>query len=416
MKLKDAGVFCHQVGKPWGAGLFWLSLLFIAGSAGCGQPTTEHAAGRPVVPVTVATVAARDVPLEVTGIGNVEAYSVVSVKPQVTGQLLMAYFAQGQEVQKNALLFEIDPKVFQADLSRQQANLDRDKAQLKQAEANLARDVAQQRNAEVEARRYEQLLEKGIEPRDQYDQARTTAEALQASVKADQAAIENARQAIRADEADVENSRIQLGYCSIRAPIEGRTGSLLVQPGNVVSANTTAMVVINQVRPVNVNFSVPEHYLPQIREYMARGKVGVDVSVPGNSGGTERGALSFVNNAVDSATGTIQLKATFANDDRQLWPGQFVNVVVTLAVQPNAVVVPSQAVQTGQQGSYVFVVTPDLTAETRPVTTGRAVGSDTVIEKGLQPGERVVTDGQLRLVPGAKVELKEPLASPGANR
>lgn len=416
MSLEGTGALSRRNGTPWGTNLLRFSLLLAVGFAGCGQATTQHAAGRPVVPVTVARVAARDVPLEVTGIGNLEAYSVVSVKPQVTGELLAAHFTEGQEVQKNTLLFQIDPKPFQADLSRQQANLDRDKAQLKQAEANLARDVAQQQNAEVEARRYEQLLQKGIEPRDQYDQARTTAEALQASVKADQAAVENARQAIRADEASVESSRIQLGYCDIRAPIEGRTGSVLAQPGNVVVANTTAMVVINQVRPIYVDFAVPEQYLPQIRDYMARGKVGVGVTVPGDSAVAEQGTLSFVNNAVDTATGTIRLKATFANEDRQLWPGQFVNVVVTLAVQPNTVVVPSQAVQSGQQGSYVFIVTPDLTAETRPVTPGRTVGSDTVIVKGLQPGETVVTDGQLRLVPGARVEVKEPLTSPGANR
>jgi multidrug efflux system membrane fusion protein len=367
----------------------------------------------PVVPVSVATVIRRDVPVQVTGIGTVEAYSVVSVKSQVDGELVAVHFTEGQEVKAGSLLFEIDPRPFQAELSRAQANLERDAAQLKQAEANLARDVAQEKNAEVEAQRYQQLVLKGVATKEQYDQFRTNAEALQAAVQADQAAIDNARNTITADQAAVETARIQLGYCSIRSPIDGRTGSVLVKRGNLVKGNDTTLVVINKIHPIYADIPVPEQNLPEIRKYMALGKVKVEAIIPNDPQGPAEGVLTFVDNTVDTTTGTIRLKATFANQDGRLWPGQFVNASMTLTTQPNAVVIPSQAAQTGQQGAFVFVVQPDLTVEARPVTLGRVVGSETVVEKGLQPGEKVVTDGQLRLAPGTKVQVKEPVVAPG---
>jgi multidrug efflux system membrane fusion protein len=228
--------------------------------------------------------------------------------------------------------------------------------------------------------------------RQQYEKFRTDADALEATVLADRAAVENAR--------------IQLGYCSIRSPIDGRTGSFIVQQGNIVKAEDINLVVINQIVPIDVGFSVPEQFLPEIKKYTAWGKLQVEALVPMNEERPEKGVITFIDNAVDSNTGTIRLKGTFANREKKLWPGQFVNVVLTLTTEPNAIVVPSQAIQTGQEGQYVFVVKQDLTVESRPVVAGRSVKNETVVQKGLHADEKVVTDGQLRLYPGAKVEIK----------
>jgi multidrug efflux system membrane fusion protein len=392
-----------------------LLLTLLSTLIGCGgtPPPPGGAAGFvPVVPVSVATVVARDVPMEVSGIGNVEAYSVVSIKAQVGGELTAVHFTEGDEVRQGTALFEIDPRTVQAEVSRAQANLDRDAAQLGQAEANLARDIAQQKHAEVEEKRYQQLIQKGVAARETYDQLRTNLEALQAAVQAGKSAIENARQAIRADQAALESARIQFGYTTVRSPMDGRTGSILVQRGNVVKANDTTLVVINKIHPIFVNLSVPEGALAQIRNFMARGKVQMSAQAPNEDRGASQGVLTFVDNAVDPATGTIRLKGTFPNEDSRLWPGQFVNAVIRLTTQTDAILVPSEAVQTGQQGTFVFVVQADQTAEVRPVKTGRTVGEETIIESGLKPLETVVTDGQLRLFPGAKVQAKEPVGSP----
>jgi multidrug efflux system membrane fusion protein len=376
--------------------------------SGCSKGTVQ-AERRAAVPVLVAKVQAKDVPVQVTAIGTVEAYSTVSVKSLVAGELDQVHFSEGQEVRKDSLLFTIDPRPFEADLEHAQANLARDTAQQVQAEANVAKDQANAQNAAMEKRRYQLLFEKGVITKEQYEQYSTTADALDAAVRADQAAVENAKHAIKADQAAIETSKLNLDYCYIHSPIEGRTGTLLVHGGNVVKSNDTALVVINQIRPIYVDFSVPQQNLPGIRQYAAAGKVPVEVTIPADSGPPVRGELSFIDNSVNTATGTILLKAVFQNDDRRLWPGEFVNVTVTLTTQTNAVVVPSQAIQTGQAGQFVFVVKPDMTVESRPVSVARIIGDQTVIEKGLQPGETVVTDGQIRLVPGAMVQVKTAL-------
>ncbi len=361
------------------------------------------------VPVSVAAALKKTVPVQLTAIGNVEASSTVSIKSLVGGELLKVNFIEGQEVAKGELLFEIDPLPFQSDMKRAEANLGRDGAQLKQSEENLARDIAQAKNADLTKQRYQQLVEKGIIPKDQFDSASSNAEALDAAVRADRAAIDNAKEMIQADKAALEAAKIQLGYCTIRAPIEGRTGSLMVHQGNVVKANDVALVVINRIHPIYVTFSVPEQNLADIKKYMSQGKLSVEAVIPNDSGEPERGLLSFLDNAVDAQTGTIRLKATYPNESKRLWPGQFVNVTLTLSRLSDAVVVPNEAVQTGQTGPFVFVVKSDLSAESRPITPGKVVAGETVIEKGLQAGEKVVTDGQLRLVPGAKVQIKEPV-------
>jgi multidrug efflux system membrane fusion protein len=296
----------------------------------------------------------------------------------VGGELVGVHFKEGQDVKKGAPLFTIDPRPYEA--------------ALKQAEANLGRDLAQAKHAREDARRYESLIQKGVVPQQQYDRFRADADALEATVLADRAAVENAK--------------IQLGYCSIHSPIDGRTGSLIVQQGNHIKAEDISLVVINQIVPIDVAFSVPEQFLSEIKKYMALGKLQVEALVPMDDERPERGVITFIDNAVDTNTGTIRLKGTFANREKKLWPGQFVNVVLTLTTEPNAIVVPTQAIQTGQEGQYVFVVKQDLTVESRPVVAGRSMNNETVVKKGLNPDEKVVTDGQLRLYPGAKAEIK----------
>ena len=330
-------------------------------------------------PVTTATASLATVPIQVHAIGNVEAYSTVSVKAQVAARIEKAYFTEGQDVRKGDLLFTLDRRPFDA--------------ALQQAEANLARDQAQLENAKAEADRYTKLFQEGIVSKEQYDSMRTNADALAASVRADKAAIDKAR--------------IDLSYCSIQAPIDGRTGALLVHPGNLVKDNDAVLVVLNQIHPIYVTFSVPEQYLAEIKKYRAERSLQVEVSIPNQEQKPAEGPLTFIDNAVDNTTGTIKLKGTFENPDNRLWPGQFVNVALTLKTQPNAVVVPSQAVQTGQAGQYVFVVKQDMTAEYRPVVAGTSIAGETVIQKGLEAGETLVTDGQLRIVPGMKVAIKK---------
>jgi multidrug efflux system membrane fusion protein len=413
--------------------------LVLAGLAGCSGDKVESKQNpvRPPVAVAVAAVEQRTVPLQIQAIGTVEAYSVVSVRAQVGGELVGVHFKEGQDVRKGDLLFTIDPRTYEAALAQAEANvakdrvqvqqaravLERDHARVSQARAGLLRDQAQAKNAEVQERRYADLLKRGLIAQEQYDGIRTAAESLGATVRADEAdvksaeetvradeaAVRSAEQAVRADEAAVDNVKVQLGYTRIRAPINGRTGSLMLNEGNVVRAGGTSdstLLVINQLRPINVAFTVPQQQLPSIQRYTSAGKLQVDAFPPGEPRPV-RGEVSFIDNTVDPATGTIRLKATFTNDEKRLWPGQFVNVALTLATEADALVVPAQAVQTGQQGAaYVFVVKADSTVEIRPVVVARTQGSETIIAKGLQKGESVVTDGQPRLVTGAKVEVR----------
>ncbi len=387
----------------------WALVLFIAlATAGCAKKAIEAEKKMPV-PVLAAVVQVKNMPIQVTGIGTVEAYSTVSVKSLVSGSLDQVHFTEGREVKKDDPLFTIDPRPYQADIQRADANLARDMAQLAQAEANVAKDQANAQNAAVEKRRYQALVEKGVSARQLLDQATATADALDAAVRADQASVENARAAIAADRAAIETSKLNLQYCYIHAPIGGLVGSLLVHQGNIIKSNDTTLVVINQLRPIYVDFSVPEQELPAIREYVAKGKVRVEAGISNETAPAVAGELSFIDNTVNTTTGTILMKGIFENSQGRLWPGQFVNVIVTLAIQPNAMVVPSQAVQAGQAGQYVYVVKSDMTADSRPVTVARILGELSIIEKGLQAGETVVTDGQIRLVPGALVQIKKSL-------
>ena len=328
------------------------------------------------LPVLLASAVSKPMPVEIRTFGTVEPATTVTIRAQVTGTLSAIGFAEGAEVHAGDLLFRIDPRPFQAALD--------------QAVAAHARTQAQLENAARDVRRVTDLFDKKFVSESDHDQAVTALAALQASERADAAAI--------------ESTRIQLDYCAIRSPIDGRTGRRQVDAGNLVTANSTTLVTINQLRPVHVTFAVPEQDLARLRACQQNDGLSIDVFQPDDPGRTEAGRLVFLDNAVDRATGTLTLKAEFANADNWLWPGSFVNVRLVTTVETNACVIPFTAVQNSQQGTYVFVVRPDATVEVRPVTVSRTVGGESVIAAGLQPGDKVVTDGQQRLGPGASVK------------
>ena len=377
---------------------------------------SDNAAGKPrvqlpPVPVTVGDVLEKTIPVQLTAVGNAMAYTTVGIKSQINGQLVEVRFKEGQEVRKGDLLFVIDPRPFEAALRQAEAALNQRQAEVRQAQAAVERDTAQLENSKVQERRYRELVSKELIAREQYDTLNTNMAAMQATVEADRAAVENAKAAHQAAQANVDNARLQLAYTTIYAPIDGRTGNLLVQNGNVLKANDdNPIVVINQIHPIYVSFSVPEQYLADIKKYGAMGRLKVVARPPRQQETLATGELTFVNNTVDQTTGTIQLKATFANETNRLWPGQFVDVAMTITSR-TAIVVPSQSIQPGQQGPYVFIVKPDQTVESRLVTPGARLGAETIVEKGVKGGERVVTDGQLRLVPGARIEARPAKAS-----
>jgi multidrug efflux system membrane fusion protein len=357
---------------------------FAALAAACGGGPQQRGT-QPAVPVTVGTVVRKTVPVSFRAIGHVEAIATVAVKARIGGELQRVWFEEGQDVAKGATLFTIDPRQYEA--------------ALRLAEAQIARDRALLVKAESDIKRYEGLVKQDFVAKEQYDQIVATAAALRAAVAADQA--------------NIDNARLQLAYCTITAPVGGRTGSLNVKVGNLVRADdSTPLVTINQIRPIFAAFSVPAQLLPQLTKHNGS-RIAVSASLPQNPGPPEEGVLTFVDNAVDTATSTILLKATFANPDERLWPGQFVDVVVTLGEESGRIVAPSPAVQTSQQGQYAFVVKDDGTVELRPVKVDRMDETEAVIGEGLNAGETVVTDGQLRLVPGAKVEIKSGVGGTG---
>lgn len=336
------------------------------------------------VPVTTAPVVVKTIPVRLYAIGNVEPYKTVALKARVDGQIVSVHFKEGDEVRQGAVLFEIDPRPFAATL--------------RQAQANLLKDKALLDRAALQEQRYKDLLEKKFISQDAYEQVRTNKETAAAT--------------LRGDEATIESAKLQLEYCTIRSPVNGYAGKIMIQQGNLVKANdVNPLVVINQIVPVFASFSVPEQNLADVRAHQANGELKVQAIMPSSSSAPATGRLSFIDNSADLTTGTIKLKAEFPNTDKTLWPGQFVNVVLTLHEQKDAIVTPSSAVQNGPNGQYVFVVTPDMTAELRSIKIARAEGNDTVVASGLKPGEQVVTAGQLRLAPGTKVSLGRGKAS-----
>jgi membrane fusion protein, multidrug efflux system len=346
----------------------------------------------------------RDVPVEVRQIGSVEAVSVIAVKAQIGGELYKVLFREGDDIRAGQQLFEIDPRPYQQAIDQAQAAVAKDDALISQAQANLARDNVQTANAKEQAERYAALAKEGLISKDQNSTYQTTFSSQNEALRADEAAINSAKASLNVDKAALETAKLNLSYCFIKSPIDGRAGSLLVQAGNLVKANdTTALVNINQVAPIDVSFSVPEQFLGDIRAFNKQHPLSVRTIISPERSIT--GQLTFIDNSVDNTTGTIKLKASFPNADRSLWPGQFVNVVMTLRTLHGVTVIPSEAVQSGPAGQFVFILKPDGTVMNRPVTLGQSVDNRIVVEKGIAPGENVVTDGQMRLIPGTRVRV-----------
>ncbi|MBI5190360.1 MAG: efflux RND transporter periplasmic adaptor subunit [Nitrospirae bacterium] len=361
-----------------GALLLMLVMSCTATFTGCAKKDEKKKDKKPA-PVLAAKAETRDVPVTLAAIGNVEAYSTVNVRSLVGGEVTGVHFREGQDVRKGELLFTIDARPLEAELMK--------------AEAELAEDMVEAENAETDAARYKALLDRGAVSRQQYDQARTLAASL--------------KEVVGADRAEIGRIKVQLGYTRIFAPVSGRTGAIGVHMGNVVRANDAPdLVTINQLRPIYVTFSVPGGALSEVRRLDARSRLSVTARPTGDPGPPAAGRLSFIDNAVDPATATIRLKAVFDNSDGRLWPGQFVDVSVLMSTRAGATVVPEAAVLSGQKGQYVYVVKPDNTAEERLVGTDGTVDGYTVVLSGVRTGETVVTDGQLRLVPGTAVEVK----------
>lgn len=353
--------------------------IFIICTSSCTSKK-EKPKSKPPVSVKVAKANLKDLPVQIKSIGSVEAFASVAIKSQVNGQIARIHFVEGSDVLKGTLLVSLDKEPFQA--------------LLQQAEATLVKDQAEAKFAREQAERYKGLAKEGIVTKDQYELFRSTAESLAATVAADRASIKNAK--------------IQLEYCSIRSPISGRTGGVAIQAGNLVKANDLPIVTINQISPINVTFSLPEKRLAEIRRAITGGHLKIVASIPEEPTGYEEGTINFMDNFIDAATGMIKLKGTFVNKSHKLWPGQFADVLITLAIRKNAVVVPIQAVQTGQQGDYLYVVTSDNKVELRQITA-LAAGEEAIVVKGIAAGETVVIDGQLRLTPGTIVDTGEKL-------
>jgi multidrug efflux system membrane fusion protein len=342
----------------------------------------------PAVPVTVAPVEQREVPITLSAVGNILPFSTVQIKTMVSAEITQALFKEGDFVKKRQLLFLLDPRSFQADLVKAQGQLEKDKATAVTARAN--------------AKRYSALFKEGVVARELYEQMISTADQAEAAVVADQGAVESAR--------------VNLTFCKIYSPINGRTGGMQLYPGNVSKANDLPLVTINQVSPIYAAFSIPEQFLTEVKQRLVKGGLVVQATIPSTSVPADTGKVTFVDNTVDRTTGMITLRATFPNKDHNLWPGQFVTVVLTLNNRPNATVVPSQAVQSGQQGPYLFVVKQDKTVEMRLVKIGPQYKQQLIIEDGVKPGETVVTDGHIRLVPGARVDFKTAQGSQAADQ
>lgn len=369
----------HRHAYPFAIAVLIAAAIVIGGCSrnDAAQSPAATAAARGV-PVVTAPVVRKSMPLKLQAIGNVEPYNSVAVRSRIDAQITAVHFQDGQDVKQGQLLFQLDARALEA--------------QAKQLEANLQRDKVIVENAIAKEKRYDELRDKGFISADAYNQIKTDLDAAKANVLADQSALEAAR--------------VQLSYTRIVSTISGRAGKIMIQTGNVVKANDTPLVTINAVVPIYVSFALPEQFLPDIRKFMANGQLSVQATPAGSTTAEADGKLSFIDNAVESQTGTIRLRATFPNQDHVLWPGQFANVTLNLREEHDAIVVPSQALQNGPKGQYVYVVKPDQSAEMRNVTVDRTDGDETVIANGLKEGETVVVNGQIRLVPGAKVTAK----------
>jgi len=403
--------------------LVCLAGLTAALLTGCTNKAAQQNFERPPAPVSVTTAITQDVPTYLDAIGKTVAREVVSIQPQVSGRITRIHFTDGADVKKGEMLFTIDTRPFEANLRQAQANVSKDNALRKQAEANLAKDIAQAKWGEVQVKRYGELVQSGVVPREQYEQLRANADSLNATVDADRAAVHSADEAIKVDTAAVESAKVQLSYCYIRSPIDGRAGQRLVDVGNVVNpggssggsassnsstSNGNSLLVIERLDPIYADFTIPQDKLADVQQQMRTGRLKTEVRLPDTSDNPVVGQLTFLNNAVENATGTVNLRATVPNAGHHFWPGRFVNIRLVLSTIHEAVLVPATAPQMSAKGSFVYVVKQDSTAEQRPVTLGQRQGDLIVVESGVQSGERVVTNGQLGVTPGGKVRIEQP--------
>lgn len=391
---------------------------------GCMNKAAPAAFERPPAPVTVSDAAVQDVPVYLDAIGKTVARETVAIQPQVSGRILKIHFADGANVKKGDMLFTIDPAPFEAAVNEAQANVTKSVALKKQAEANMNRDLAVAKWNALQVKRYAQLVSAGVVPREQYEQLAATADSSNATVEADKAAVHSADESIKADTAAVERAKVQLSYCYIKSPIDGRAGQRLVDVGNVVnpggssgnntsgSANSSgppsnALLVIDRLDPIYADFTISQNDLSKVQEQMHAGTLKTEVRLP-ETEEMVAGQLTFLDNSVQNQTGQVNLRATVANSDRKFWPGRFVNIRLVLNTIRGAVLVPATAPQMSAKGSYVYVVKPDMSVDQRQVTLGQRHGDQIVIEQGLQSGERVVTNGQVGVTPGGKVRIETP--------
>jgi membrane fusion protein, multidrug efflux system len=395
---------------------------------GCANKAAQQQFDRPPAPVTVTTAVAQDVPTYIDAVGKTVAREVVSIQPQVSGRILKIHFTDGANVKKGDMLFTIDPTPFQAALRQAQANVSRDIALKKQAESNLASEIAKANWGRVQVNRYSTLVSQGVVSSEQYEELRATQNSLEANVGSARAAVNSAEESIQVDKAAVESAKVQLGYCSIRSPIDGRAGQRLADVGNVVNpggasannapasgapANTNTLLVIERIDPIYADFTISQNDLTEVQREMRANKLTAEVRLPDDADAPVIGQLTFLNNAVEEATGTVGLRATIPNGEHRFWPGRFVNIRLVLNTIHQAVLVPSTAPQMSANGSFVYVVKPDSTAEQRPVSLGQRQGDLIVIQSGVAAGERVVTMGQLGVTPGGPVRIEQPQATAG---
>ena len=393
---------------------FFLFLFAIALLVSCSKEGSKGRGGMtamPPVAVRTTPATASAVPLQVSAIGNVEAMATVDVKSRVAGQILRVYFKEGQDVHQGQLLFEIDPEPLQRQVAQIEADLAKDSALVRQAQANVLRDQANVQQSRAQADRGIQLSKDGIFSKEQTEQVTATAESAEATLQADRAAVVSSEAAVKSDQARLAQTNLQLSYTKITAPITGRAGAIAINAGNLVKDNDTALVTLLQMSPIYVSFGVPEQYLPEVRKFNSEHPLEVTAST---SGARATGTLRFIDNTVDATTGTIKLKAEFANKDRVLWPGEFVNVDARLQMQQNLILIPTRAVETGPNGKYVWVMDPEKkTVQMRLVKVLRNYqepqkGEQAVIGDGLHSGEVVISEGQMSLTPGAKVQVLAP--------
>lgn len=395
-----------------------LAAIFSIGCVNRAQQSFE----RPPSPVEVSVAISQDVPTYLDAIGKTVAREVVSIQPQVSGRITKIHFTDGANVKRGDLLFTIDTRPFEANLKQAQANLSRDGALKKQSEANLAREVAQAKWGLAQVERYRTLVEQGVVPREQYEQFRANYDSLKANVEAARAAVRSADEAIKVDAAAIDSAKVQLSYCYIRSPIDGRAGQRLVDIGNVVnpggssnagsgngsSGNSSSLLVIERLDPIYADFTISQNSLTAVQQQMREGTLRVEVRLPDSADSPVIGQLTFLDNAVQNATGQVSLRATIPNLGHQFWPGRFVNIRLVLSTIHSAVLVPVTAPQLSAQGSFVYVVKQDSTAEQRAVTLGQRQGDLIVVESGVGAGESVVINGQLGVTPGGKVAIQQP--------